>query len=126
MKTPQTVPRTLMSDTLANQTAKATEDISQQIENIQSETGSAVAATESITNKVEEINGVTSTIAAAIEQQNAATQEVGQNINQVSDASIETERMAKDTLGAAGELATKSDELQGHINKFMENLGVKN
>ena len=34
-------------------------------------------------------------------QQNAATQEVGQNINQVSDASIETERMAKDTLGAA-------------------------
>jgi methyl-accepting chemotaxis protein len=72
------------------------------------------------------MNGVTSTIAAAIEQQNAATQEVGQNINQVSDASIETERMAKDTLGAAGELATKSDELQGHINKFMENLGVKN
>lgn len=112
--------------TLANQTAKATEDISQQIENIQNETGSAVEATQSISSKVEEINGVTSTIAAAIEQQNAATQEVGQNINQVSDASIETERMAKDTLGAAGELASKSDELQGHINSFLENLGVKN
>ncbi len=112
--------------TLANQTAKATEDIGQQIENIQTETGSAVEATQSISSKVEEMNGVTSTIAAAIEQQNAATQEVGQNINQVSDASIETERMAKDTLGAAGELASKSDELQGHINTFMENLGVKN
>ncbi len=111
--------------TLANQTAKATEDISQQIENIQNETGSAVAATQSITSKVEEMNGVTSTIAAAIEEQNSATQEVGMNINQVSDASVETERMAKDTLGAAAELATKSDELQGHINQFMENLGVK-
>lgn len=80
----------------------------------------------SITSKIEEMTGVASTIAAAIEQQNAATQEVGQNINLVSDASVESERMAKDTLGAAGELASKADELQGHINSFMESLGVKN
>ena len=111
--------------TLANQTAKATEDIGQQIEGIQNETGSAVSAVQSISTKVEEMNSVTSTIAAAIEQQNAATQEVGQNINSVSEASQETERMAKDTLSAASELAQKSDELRGHIDQFMKNLGMK-
>ncbi|MCG8543841.1 MAG: methyl-accepting chemotaxis protein, partial [Alphaproteobacteria bacterium] len=110
---------------LANQTAKATEDISNQVENIQGATGSAVASNKAIADKIEEINAVTTTIASAIEQQNAATQEVGENINTVSTAAGETESASKEVLSAAGDLSRQAEELQGYISAFMESMGVK-
>ena len=86
---------------LANQTAKATEEISQQITEIQSATDVAVAANESITQKIVEINEVASGISSAIEEQGAATREVTANIGEVSQISGETGRIASDVLSAA-------------------------
>jgi methyl-accepting chemotaxis protein len=109
---------------LANQTAKATEDNSEQIDMIQSATGSAVEANEAITKKIGEINSVTASIASAIEEQNAATQEVNQNITMVSDASVETEGMAKDVMQASSELSRQAELLQTHIMNFLQAIGV--
>jgi methyl-accepting chemotaxis protein len=65
---------------LANQTAKATDEIRSQIASMQQVTASAVAAIRSISLTISEINEVTTTIAAAVEQQGAATREIARNI----------------------------------------------
>ncbi|HTO84367.1 MAG TPA: globin-coupled sensor protein, partial [Methylomirabilota bacterium] len=64
---------------LANQTAKATEDISAQIADIQSATKSAVGAIDGISSTITEINHIATAIAAAVEEQGAATQEIARN-----------------------------------------------
>ncbi len=111
---------------LANQTAKATGDISDQIGTIQSATGAAVEANNAITRKIDEINSVTASIASAIEEQNVATQEVNQNITMVSDASSETEGMAKEVMNASSELSAQATQLQAHLQKFLETVETSN
>jgi methyl-accepting chemotaxis protein len=69
---------------LAEQTAKATEEISQQIGQIQGVTGQAVTAIGGITGRIREIDSVAASIAAAVEQQGAATQEIVRNVAQAS------------------------------------------
>ena len=107
---------------LANQTAKATEQIAQQIGEIQGATGSAVSGITEITKTIEEINSVTTAIASAVEEQGAATQEVNQNISAVSQATGETERMSKDVLQAAGELSSQAEALEGHVADFLKTM----
>ncbi|MEO3428686.1 methyl-accepting chemotaxis protein [Pelagibius sp. CAU 1746] len=109
---------------LANQTAKATEQIAQQIGEIQGATGAAVSGIDSITRTIEEIDSVTTTIASAVEEQGAATQEVNQNISAVSQASGETGRMSKDVLRAAEELSSQAQALEGHVSEFLKNTGT--
>ncbi len=109
---------------LANQTAKATEQIARQIGEIQGATGAAVSGIDSITRTIEEINSVTTTIASAVEEQGAATQEVNQNISAVSEASGETGRMSKDVLRAAEELSSQARALEGHVSEFLKNTGT--
>ncbi len=108
---------------LANQTAKATEQIAQQIGEIQGATGAAVSGIDTITKTIEEINSVTTTIASAVEEQGAATQEVNQNISAVSEASGETGRMSKDVLQAAEELSSQAQALENHVADFLKNTG---
>jgi methyl-accepting chemotaxis protein len=108
---------------LATQTAKATEEIAQQIGEIQGATGSAVSGIDSITRTIEEINSVTTAIASAVEEQGAATQEVNQNISAVSQASGETGRMSKDVLQAAEELSSQAQALEGHVAEFLKRTG---
>lgn len=110
---------------LANQTAKATEQIAQQIGEVQGATGSAVSGISTITKTIEEISSVTTAIASAVEEQGAATQEVNQNISSVSQASGETGRMSKDVLQAAGELSTQAEKLEGHVAEFLASMNVK-
>jgi methyl-accepting chemotaxis protein len=82
--------------TLANQTARATEDITRQIAEIQSSTDDAVRAVADISGAMGEVEGVTAAVAAAIEEQGAATQEIARNVSQTSDAAHEVaERIAK-------------------------------
>src|SRR5262249_30526008 len=69
---------------LATQTAKATEEISQQIASIQSATGEAVGAIQGIGKTIVEINQVASSIAAAVEEQNASTREIARNVQETS------------------------------------------
>ena len=109
---------------LANQTAGATEEISQQIAEIQGATKNAVGANETITKTINEINDVATAIASAVEEQGAATQEVSSNIVQVSEASDATGQAAQEVLDASSDLAKKSAELQTHLNEFMKSMGA--
>ncbi|MEE7446994.1 methyl-accepting chemotaxis protein [Methylobacterium radiotolerans] len=118
---------------LAAQTARATEEISQQIGQIQGVTGQAVAAIGGITARIREIDAVATTIAAAVEQQGAATQEIVRNVSQaaagtdevtsnitgVAKASEETGAAATQVLGAAGELSRQSEHLGAEVARFL-------
>ncbi|HSZ88948.1 MAG TPA: globin-coupled sensor protein, partial [Acetobacteraceae bacterium] len=69
---------------LANQTAKATDDISRQIAQIQLATKEAVTAIEAITQTIGEVSRIATAIAAAVEEQGAATQEIARNIHEAA------------------------------------------
>ncbi|AWJ83434.1 methyl-accepting chemotaxis protein [Azospirillum sp. TSH58] len=108
---------------LANQTAKATEDIAVQIAGIQSATGNAVSAVSSITGSIAEVDHVAASIAAAMEEQGAATHEISRSVNQTADAAREVSRRIAEVSGEArvtGERAADvrvfADEVSGSID----------
>jgi methyl-accepting chemotaxis protein len=117
---------------LAKQTSKATEDISQRIEAIQTDTKSSVEAITEITNIINQINDIQNTIAIAVEQQTAATSEISRNVSQAAQANIDiaknisivalnaqnTTLGASNTSQAASELSHMAVELQKVISKF--------
>ena len=121
---------------LANQTAKATDEIRQQIVSMQTVTTSAVGAIRNIGNTIGEINNVTTAIAAAVEEQGAATREIARNIQHaaggtsevssnivgVSSASTEAGTAASDVLTAAGALRREADVLRAEIDAFLSNI----
>ena len=118
---------------LANQTAKATEEISDQINGIQGATTDAASAIKGIAETITEINGIASGIASAVEQQGAATQDIARNVQEasngtqevtsnvssVSQAAEETGQSSAQVLDAAGLLLKQSDELRGEVEQFI-------
>jgi methyl-accepting chemotaxis protein len=118
---------------LATQTAKATEDITAQIETIQSSTKEAVGAIEEIVRVIGEINQVASGIASAVEEQGAATQEIARNVQQaaagtqqvtsnitgVTHAIGESSRVAGQVQDAAQALSEQSDALRSEVEQFL-------
>ncbi|MCJ2121112.1 methyl-accepting chemotaxis protein [Methylobacterium sp. J-077] len=118
---------------LAEQTAKATSEISGQIARIQASTGQAVTSIDGITGRIREISGVATSIAAAVEQQGAATQEIVRNVSQaamgtgevtsnisgVAGAAEETGAAASQVLGAASELLRQSEHLAAEVGRFL-------
>jgi methyl-accepting chemotaxis protein len=109
---------------LANQTAKATDEISHLVTEIQGSTAAAVSANETIIKTISEEESATTTVASAVEQQSAATQEVSQNISGVSAASSETGRIATDVRGAANELMQQAQKLEQNVTEFMRTIGA--
>jgi methyl-accepting chemotaxis protein len=121
---------------LANQTAKATEEIRSQIANMQTVTSSAVGAIRNIGQTIGEINEVTTAIAAAVEQQGAATREIARNIQHaaggtaevssniigVSTASAEAGSAASEVLSASGALNREAEILRSEIDAFLSNI----
>ena len=121
---------------LANQTAKATEEISNQIGGIQGATQEAVSAIGSIGGIINQINEITSTIAAAVEEQGAATQEIARNveqassgtsevsstITQVTSAATETGESSNEVLNAANELSRQAETLRSEVDTFLDNI----
>jgi methyl-accepting chemotaxis protein len=121
---------------LANQTAKATEEIREQIASMQQVATSAVGAIRNIGQTIGEINEVTTAIAAAVEQQGAATREMARNIQHaaggtsevssnivgVSAASAEAESAASGVLRASGDLRREADILRDEIHAFLANI----
>jgi methyl-accepting chemotaxis protein len=121
---------------LAGQTAKATEEISQNVALIQASTRSAVDAVREIGNAVRGINDTTSTIAGAVGQQDAATREISvnaqsaaqgnhtlvSNISSLRDAIGETSTAAASVLSASGGLASTAEMLSAEVEKFFQNL----
>ena len=122
--TPAKQGRGLEVKSLANQTASATEEISQQINEIQTATRAAVDANGIIAKTITEIHEVATAIASAVEEQGAATQEVSSNIAQVPEASETAGQSANEVLEASSELAEKSIELQGYLKSFMDVMGA--
>jgi methyl-accepting chemotaxis protein len=118
---------------LAEQTAKATGEIGQQINGIQVATQDSVSAIKEISGTIEKLSEISSTIAAAVEEQGAATQEISRNVQQaaqgtqqVSSNITDVQRGATDTgsassevLSAAQTLSTDSGRLQTEVAKFV-------
>ena len=114
---------------LAKETAKATEDISQKIEKIQSDTSHAVAAISEINGVINKISDYQNTIASAVEEQTATTNEITRNISEAAQGSTEiaqnilgvaeaarnTTMGATDTEKAALELARMAASLQSTV-----------
>jgi methyl-accepting chemotaxis protein len=121
---------------LANQTAKATEEIGAQIASIQGATQDAVAAIKGIGATIGTINEITTGIASAVEEQGAATQEIARNVQHaakgtsdvsgniagVTQAAGETGAAATQVLGAAGELAHQAEMLRTQVDKFLSQV----
>jgi methyl-accepting chemotaxis protein len=104
---------------LANQTAKATDEIAAQISGIQGATQTAVTSIEGITKTINEVNEIATAIAGAVEEQSAATGEVSSNIDGVTKASSETGHSATEVLDAARELSQQSESLGSQVDGFL-------
>jgi methyl-accepting chemotaxis protein len=118
---------------LANQTAKATEEISAQVAAMQQSTGDAVAAINGITQTIAQMSEITVTISAAIEEQGAATREIARNIQSVAAGSSEisshiggvttaaeaTGSAATEVLSNARELDNQSGMLRTAVDGFL-------
>ena len=98
---------------LANQTGKATEDISLQINSIQNETSQAVQAIESIAGTINEINEITAGVATAVEQQNAATKEIARSVEQAATGTREMSTSIQTVTNAAGETGNAAGQMLG-------------
>jgi len=121
---------------LAEQTAKATDEISQQIADIQSATEDSVTAIKEIGATITKISEISSTIASAVEEQGAATQEISRNVqraaegtSQVATNISDVQRGASETggassqvLSAAQSLSQESNRLKREVTKFMETV----
>ena len=121
---------------LANQTAKATEDIATQVSAIQSVTADAVEAIKRIGGTIGEVSSVATSIASAVEEQGAATQEISRNTQEaarrtkdVSDnivgvtASADaTGSAAHGVQTAAAALGTQAEKLRAQVESFLNQI----
>ena len=121
---------------LAGQTAKATDEIGQQIAEIQSATNGAAGAISQIAATVEEVNGIAAQIAGAVEQQAQATGEITRNVQEaahgtqtvndtvsgVNEAADQTGQAAKQVQAAVEELSSQTKELRQEVDSFLRDV----
>jgi len=121
---------------LAEQTAKATGEIGQQITGIQAATQDSVGAIKEIGNTIGRMSEISSTIAAAVEEQGAATQEISRNIQhaaqgtaqvsanitEVQHGASETGSASSQVLSAAQSLSVESNRLKLEVGKFLDSV----
>ena len=119
---------------LANQTAKATEEVTTQINAIQSATRDSVSSIVAIGKSIEDMNQMVSSIAAAIEEQGAATQEIARsvemaargtadvtkNITGVTQATAQTGAAAGEVMDAAGIMSREAEGLRAQVEQFLK------
>jgi methyl-accepting chemotaxis protein len=121
---------------LAEQTARATGDISQQINSIQAATRESVGAIKEIGTTIGRMSEIASTIASAVEEQGAATQEISRNVQQAAQGTLQVtanitdvQRGASETgtasshvLSAAQSLSLDSHRLKAEVGKFLDSV----
>jgi methyl-accepting chemotaxis protein len=121
---------------LAEQTAKATGEIGQQVSGIQAATQESVGAIKEISGTIERLSEIASAIAAAVQEQGAATQEISRNVqqaahgtHQVSSNITDVQRGATETgsassqvLSAAQSLSGDSNRLKTEVSKFLSSV----
>ena len=115
---------------LAEQTAKATGEIGQQITGIQAATQDSVNAIKEISGTIERLSEISSTIAAAVEEQGAATQEISRNVQQaaqgtqqVSSNIIDVQRGAGETGSASSQVLSAAQSLSRDSNRLKHEVG---
>jgi methyl-accepting chemotaxis protein len=115
---------------LAEQTAKATGEIGQQITGIQAATQDSVNAIKEISGTIEKLSEISSTIAAAVEEQGAATQEISRNVQQaahgtqqVSSNVTDVQRGAGETGAASSQVLSAAKSLSGDSNRLKLEVG---
>jgi methyl-accepting chemotaxis protein len=121
---------------LANQTARATDEIAAQIASIQQATGETVGSIEQISAVITRIDEITSTIAAAVEQQGVATREISRNVQQaaegtrevsanilqVNEGSQHTGTASSQMQSASAELAEQAENLRTQVERFIDGI----
>jgi len=121
---------------LASQTAKATDEISNHISGMQGATQESVAAIKEIGGTIGKISEIASTIASAVEEQSSATQEIARsvqnvaqgtqaasaNVMQVNRGATETGSASEDVLSSARTLSSESTRLREELDRFMANI----
>lgn len=121
---------------LADQTARATDEIGAQINEIQSATGTAVSAIDGIGTTIRKVNEIASSITAGVEEQGASTQEIASSIQQaaagtqdvssniagVTEAANETGAASNQVLSAADELTGQAKALRCEVDSFLEKV----
>ncbi|MFT4276936.1 MAG: methyl-accepting chemotaxis protein [Rhodopseudomonas sp.] len=121
---------------LAEQTAKATDEISQQISGMQAATEESVSAIKEIGTTIGQMSEISSAIASAVEQQGSATQEISRNVQQAAQGTMQVsaniadvERGAAETgmsssqvLAAAQSLSTDSAQLKTEVARFLSSV----
>jgi methyl-accepting chemotaxis protein len=124
--------------TLANQTARATEEIGAQVSEVQQATKSTVDAIKTISTSIGQISQMSTTVAAAVQEQIAVTgeissnvqqaalgtQEISKNISGVAEASEQTGAAASMVLSAANELSREAEKLRAEVDKFLAALNA--
>jgi methyl-accepting chemotaxis protein len=115
---------------LAEQTAKATGEIGQQISGIQAATQDSVNAIKEISGTIEKLSEISSTIASAVEEQGAATQEISRNVQQaahgtqqVSAGITDVQRGASETGSASTQVLSAAQSLSGDSNRLKLEVG---
>jgi methyl-accepting chemotaxis protein len=123
---------------LAVQTAKATEDISSQIMEVQNSTDKAVEAIGRIAHRMQEIDEYTAAVAASVQQQSAATSEISQNVTSAADgaklivtvlsevagATTETQESAQTVLAASESVEKAAANLRSEVEGFLTKVAV--
>ncbi len=121
---------------LASQTAKATDEISNHIAGMQGATQESVAAIKEIGSTITQISNIASSIASAVEQQGAATAEIARSVQnvaqgtraaaadimQVNRGATETGTASEEVLHSAKMLSTESTRLRSELDRFMANI----
>ena len=121
---------------LAEQTAKATTDISEQVASIQTASDETVAAIRGVVDVITEIDQIGGAIAAAIEEQGSATREISRSVQQAAHGTHEvnsnisgvqraadgTGAAANQVLGAAEQLSAQSRDLAGQVTRFLSEV----
>ncbi|HTO63059.1 MAG TPA: methyl-accepting chemotaxis protein [Bradyrhizobium sp.] len=115
---------------LAEQTAKATGEIGQQISGIQNATQDSVTAIREISGTIERLSEISSTIAAAVEEQGAATQEISRNVQQAAQGTeqvsaniTDVQRGASETGTASSQVLAAAQSLSGDSNRLKLEVG---
>lgn len=109
---------------LAKQTAQATEEIAQQIENMQTTTSGSVKAIKDISEIINEVNNISQTIVSSVEEQSATINEISVNMSGASNAATEIARNVQETSAGLNEISTTSHSVN-EGNKTVAN-GVTN
>jgi methyl-accepting chemotaxis protein len=125
--------------TLANQTARATDEISAQIYEVQQATTRAVDVIQSMIHTISNISEISGTIASAVEEQGTAAQEIARNVHEASagaeavsaniggvrQASEETGKASAHVLDAARDLSSQAVHLRQDIDRFISHIRAK-